>query len=97
MISRTARAATARLSQLTQHTLPQTRSMAAAASPQGTILKLNTGADIPAIGFGTWQDKDAQEQAVTEALKAGYRHIDTARMCAPPPISSPILPSESLF
>ena len=33
-----------------------------------------------AIGFGTWQDADAQEDAVTEALKAGYKHIDTARM-----------------
>jgi len=42
--------------------------------------KLNTGAAIPAIGFGTWQDKDAQEKAVTEALNAGYRHIDTARV-----------------
>ena len=45
-----------------------------------TKFKLNTGAEIPAVGFGTWQDKDAQEDAVTEALKAGYRHIDTARM-----------------
>ena len=45
-----------------------------------TTVKLNTGAEVPAIGFGTWQDKDAQENAVTEALKAGYRHIDTARM-----------------
>jgi alcohol dehydrogenase (NADP+) len=45
-----------------------------------TTHKLNTGATIPAIGLGTWQDKDAQEIAVTEALKAGYRHIDTARM-----------------
>ena len=45
-----------------------------------TMLKLNTGAEIPAIGFGTWQDKDAQEDAVLEALKAGYRHIDTARV-----------------
>lgn len=42
--------------------------------------KLNTGATIPAIGFGTWQDKDSQEKAVTEALKAGYRHIDTVRI-----------------
>jgi alcohol dehydrogenase (NADP+) len=41
--------------------------------------KLNTGAMIPAIGFGTWQDKDDQEKAVAEALKAGYTHIDTAR------------------
>lgn len=44
-----------------------------------TLLKLNTGAQIPAIGFGTWQDKDAQANAVETALKAGYRHIDTAR------------------
>ncbi|PBP26900.1 aldehyde reductase-like protein [Diplocarpon rosae] len=43
-----------------------------------TTLKLNTGASIPAVGFGTWQDKDDQEKAVAEALKAGYTHIDTA-------------------
>ncbi|OCK79180.1 Aldo/keto reductase [Lepidopterella palustris CBS 459.81] len=47
---------------------------------KSTLLKLNTGAQIPAIGFGTWQDADAQEPAVTHALKAGYRHIDTARI-----------------
>ncbi|KAF2706660.1 Aldo/keto reductase [Pleomassaria siparia CBS 279.74] len=46
----------------------------------GTTFTLNTGAKIPAIGFGTWQDADAQEPAVTIALKAGYRHIDTARV-----------------
>ena len=45
-----------------------------------TMLKLNTGAEIPAIGFGTWQDKETQEDAVLEAIKAGYRHIDTARI-----------------
>jgi len=49
-------------------------------STANTHFKLNTGAQIPAIGFGTWQDKDSQEDAVTEALKAGYRHIDTASM-----------------
>jgi len=27
----------------------------------GTTFKLNTGAQIPALGFGTWQDKEAQE------------------------------------
>jgi alcohol dehydrogenase (NADP+) len=43
-----------------------------------TKFKLNTGAEIPAIGFGTWQDEDAQEKAVLEAIKAGYKHIDTA-------------------
>ncbi|KAJ5562121.1 hypothetical protein N7461_000882 [Penicillium sp. DV-2018c] len=45
-----------------------------------TIWKLNTGAEIPAIGFGTWQDQEEQEAAVAEAIKAGYRHIDTARV-----------------
>ncbi|KAG0155479.1 hypothetical protein PDIDSM_1056 [Penicillium digitatum] len=44
-----------------------------------TKFKLNTGAEIPAIGFGTWQDASEQEDAVAEAIKAGYRHIDTAR------------------
>jgi alcohol dehydrogenase (NADP+) len=46
----------------------------------GTAFTLNTGAKIPAIGFGTWQDKEAQEPAVTIALKSGYRHIDTAHI-----------------
>ena len=45
-----------------------------------TTLKLNTGATIPALGFGTWQDKEEQYDAVLAALKAGYRHIDTARV-----------------
>jgi alcohol dehydrogenase (NADP+) len=45
-----------------------------------TRYKLNTGAEIPAIGFGTWQDASWQEAAVKEAIKAGYRHIDTARV-----------------
>jgi len=38
------------------------------------------GAKIPAIGFGTWQlQGEACEEAVTVALEAGYRHIDTAQ------------------
>ncbi|KAM0212281.1 hypothetical protein ACHAQD_009857 [Fusarium lateritium] len=45
-----------------------------------TRFKLNTGASIPAIGFGTFQDPDAQEDAVSRALKAGLRLIDTARV-----------------
>ncbi|MCL1989366.1 MAG: aldo/keto reductase [Defluviitaleaceae bacterium] len=42
--------------------------------------KLANGVEIPVIGFGTWQtpDGDVAEQAVLDALKAGYRHIDTA-------------------
>ncbi|KAJ4156003.1 hypothetical protein LMH87_001219 [Akanthomyces muscarius] len=40
---------------------------------------LNTGDKIPAIGLGTWQSKPHEVQtAVEAALKAGYRHIDTA-------------------
>lgn len=49
---------------------------------QQKSFKLNTGAQIPAIGLGTWQDEDAQEAAVLAALNAGYRHIDTARWFA---------------
>lgn len=42
--------------------------------------KLANGVEIPRIGFGTWQIENGDEayQAVSEALKAGYRHIDSA-------------------
>jgi alcohol dehydrogenase (NADP+) len=33
-------------------------------STQHTVYKLNNGARIPAIGFGTFQDPEAQEDAV---------------------------------
>ena len=41
---------------------------------------LNNGEKIPVVGFGTWQtpDGDVAEKSVIAALKAGYRHIDTA-------------------
>ena len=39
------------------------------------------GAEIPAIGFGTWTlEGDDAASLVTQALEAGYRHIDTAAM-----------------
>lgn len=43
-------------------------------------IKLNDGNQIPAVGFGVFQIPAGQEtyDAVTAALKAGYRHIDTA-------------------
>ena len=44
-------------------------------------IKLNNGSQMPLLGFGTWQAKDGQTayDAVSNALKAGYRHIDTAK------------------
>lgn len=41
---------------------------------------LANGVEIPVVGFGTWQtpDGDVAYQSVLDALKAGYRHIDTA-------------------
>src|SRR3984957_13666469 len=37
------------------------------------------GAEIPAIGFGTSGMGDIRAEHIATALKAGYRHIDTAR------------------
>ena len=41
---------------------------------------LNNGVEMPILGFGVWQIPDANEceQAVYDALMAGYRLIDTA-------------------
>src|SRR6218665_49938 len=39
---------------------------------------LNNGTEIPEIGFGTWQTTEGVQKTVKEALKAGYKHIDTA-------------------
>ncbi|MES1925645.1 aldo/keto reductase [Salinisphaera sp. T31B1] len=39
------------------------------------------GAEIPALGFGTFELESADAQAmVKHALEVGYRHIDTAQM-----------------
>ncbi|KAI8145454.1 NADP-dependent oxidoreductase domain-containing protein [Fennellomyces sp. T-0311] len=49
--------------------------------PNIPTLRLNSGYDIPVIGFGTFGGPHAPEQvypAVKHALKAGYTHIDTA-------------------
>lgn len=44
-------------------------------------IKMNNGIEIPILGFGTFQitDPQAAEEAVYQAIKAGYRHIDTAQ------------------
>jgi 2,5-diketo-D-gluconate reductase A len=44
-------------------------------------IALNNGTTIPQLGFGVFQIKPAQTaESVGYALKAGYRHIDTAEM-----------------
>ncbi|MEU8607394.1 aldo/keto reductase [Actinoplanes sp. NPDC048791] len=42
---------------------------------------LSNGDRIPQVGFGTWLLKEGDEcyHAVADALRLGYRHIDTAR------------------
>jgi len=42
--------------------------------------KLANAVAIPCVGFGTWQTPDGETaiQSVLAAVKAGYRHIDTA-------------------
>lgn len=40
---------------------------------------LNTGTEIPVIGFGTWlSTEEVAYNSILTAIKAGYRHIDTA-------------------
>ncbi len=44
-------------------------------------IALNDGNTIPQLGFGVFQIRPSETaQAVTHALEAGYRHIDTAEM-----------------
>ncbi|BDZ63597.1 aldo/keto reductase [Agromyces mangrovi Wang et al. 2018] len=44
-------------------------------------VRLNDGHDIPQLGFGVFKvDPVETERIVTDALEAGYRHIDTARI-----------------
>ncbi|WP_370328617.1 aldo/keto reductase [Candidatus Mycobacterium methanotrophicum] len=45
------------------------------------VVTLNDGNCIPAVGFGVFKiPPEDTEQAVGAALRAGYRHIDTAAM-----------------
>ena len=46
-----------------------------------TLIPLNTGTQIPAVGLGTWQSPPGEvRKAVAHALAVGYRHLDCAYM-----------------
>ncbi|GAA5981885.1 hypothetical protein JCM11641_001931 [Rhodosporidiobolus odoratus] len=48
---------------------------------RGPTVKLADGNEIPQVGFGTWQAPDEQvKAAVVASLKAGYRHLDLAKV-----------------
>jgi 2,5-diketo-D-gluconate reductase A len=48
-------------------------------TPSTPTVTLNNGVQMPILGFGVYQiPPEETEQAVTDALAAGYRHIDTA-------------------
>jgi methylglyoxal/glyoxal reductase len=49
--------------------------------PHSPTVTLNNGTSIPRLGFGVYQAHRGKETeaAVCEALRIGYRHIDTAR------------------
>ena len=52
-------------------------------TPQTTIptIALADGRSLPQLGFGTFQVPPADtEKVVTDAIGAGYRHLDTAQM-----------------
>jgi 2,5-diketo-D-gluconate reductase A len=45
------------------------------------MVTLNNGIEIPQLGFGVFQiPPDQTVEAVSTALRSGYRHIDTAQM-----------------
>ncbi|KAH7729448.1 oxidoreductase [Aphelenchoides avenae] len=48
----------------------------------GPRVKLNTGYEMPLVGFGTYKvtGQDTMDTAVDAALSSGYRHFDTAKL-----------------
>src|SRR3954469_2197562 len=48
-------------------------------SPQVPTVPLNNGVQMPVLGFGVYAvPAEETERVVTDALAAGYRHLDTA-------------------
>ena len=53
--------------------------MAEDSTSEVPAVRIGASADMPVVGFGTWQLKYQQAyDAVRWALAAGYRHLDTA-------------------
>ncbi|KAL2819277.1 NADP-dependent oxidoreductase domain-containing protein [Aspergillus cavernicola] len=60
--------------------LPFRQPSARTLTTRATSHTLNSGAKIPVLGFGTFQDPNSQEETVSQALQKGMRLIDTARV-----------------
>jgi methylglyoxal/glyoxal reductase len=56
--------------------------MVTAMDVRTALIALNTGSQIPTVGLGVYQAPRgaATRDAVAHALRAGYRHVDTARI-----------------
>ncbi|MGW1098095.1 aldo/keto reductase [Streptomyces sp. NPDC002455] len=70
---------------------------------QVPTITLNNGLEMPQLGFGVWQVPDDEATAaVTTALEAGYRSIDTAAIYGNEPgtgkaLATTDVPREELF
>ena len=42
------------------------------------VALLNNGTTMPRVGYGTFDGSDKLDTLIYEAIKLGYRHIDTA-------------------
>lgn len=66
-------------------------------------VKLNTGKEMPRVGFGVWRmSEEEAEASVAAALEAGYRSIDTAALYNNEPavgraLAASGIPREELF
>ena len=46
-------------------------------------IRLSNGVEVPMLALGTWLiDDDVAAEAVRQAVKLGYRHVDTAQAYA---------------
>lgn len=73
------------LLQLSRHFIqPQTRSLQTSAVTMAKLdinskLRLNSGEEIPRLGFGVYQTPaDVAKEVTDHAIKSGYRHVDSA-------------------